>query len=488
MEVLFVNPNRVQPPVAPLALESLSEALRRDGVPCRLLDLCLDGPASANALAPLLSAHASPDLGAVLVTVRNLDDAYYFSRESFLPAIRSVVQAAREALGKPVVVGGSGFSVAPEPLLDALGADFGVQGAAESDLAGLIQALERRESPASRPGVVLREGARVRSTPPSPPHMEQDLYSARRFVRNREYFARGGMAGLETKRGCPEGCSYCVDPVLKGPRVLCKPLPILVAEVRSLLDQGVNVFHLCDSEFNIPREHAAEVCGALRDEGLHRRVRWYTYASPSGFDLDLAGRMAAAGCAGINFGADHARGEILEALGRRHRAEDLRRAADACRHAGIPFMFDLLLGGPGETRRTLREPIELCRELEVPRVGANAGVRVYPGTPLAARLLAQGPLAGNPDLRGHTRDNPHLLHPVFYCSHLLGSGWEAHLESLVSGDPRFFLPVPSARNENYNYNENTVLVDALRRGHRGAFWDILRRVQEGLPPLEVPAG
>ena len=32
------------------------------------------------------------------------------------------------------------------------------------------------------------------------------------------------------------------------------------------------------------------------------------------------------------------------------------------------------------------------------------------------------------------RDNPHLLHPVFYCSHLLGSGWEAVAQQALARD------------------------------------------------------
>ena len=31
---------------------------------------------------------------------------------------------------------------------------------------------------------------------------------------------------------------------------------------------------------------------------------------------------------------------------------------------------------------------------------------------------------------------------------------------------------------NYNYNDNRHLVEAIRGGYRGAFWDILRRVSE----------
>jgi hypothetical protein len=50
---------------------------------------------------------------------------------------------------------------------------------------------------------------------------------------------------------------------------------------------------------------------------------------------------------------------------------------------------------------------------------------------------------------------------------------------LVGGDARFFLPADTAthQNYNYNYNANNILVEAIARGARGAYWDILRRLR-----------
>jgi len=487
MKVLLVNPNRMQPPVAPLAVDYLGEALARSGIGCEVADFCLDPPFPPGA--PPRPARPTTDAepDAVLLTLRNLDDAYFFSQASFLPLMRTMVHSVREQFRRPVIVGGCGFSIAPVEILDFLGADFGVSGAAEGDLIGFLAALGKPELYGEIPGLVWGAGNTLRANPPSVPDMTRDYFSARRFVRNRDYFERGGMVGLETKRGCPGRCVYCVDPVAKGKEVAVKPLPVLIREMRNLLDQGVPVFHLCDSEFNLPREHALAVCRAVTEEGLHQKVRWYTYATPLGFDEELAFEMAAAGCAGINFGADHCRREILRALGREHDEQDLAQAAAACRRAGISHLFDLLLGGPGETRATLKEVIDLCRDLGVQRVGANAGIRVYPNTPLAGEIIARGTLESHPDLAGRLQENQALLHPVFYVSAALGRGWEEFLQEAIGEDPRFFVPVRTGKDRNYNYNENQVLVDAIRRGHRGAFWDILYRLQENLPPLSIPA-
>ena len=486
MELLFVNPNRIQPPVAPLALDYLGEALQTRGVRLRVADLCGRDPARATVpdrAEENLEAHGAD---AVLLTVRNIDDAYYFSQASFLPDLRTLVCRLRETTGKPVILGGCGFSIAPEAILEFLGADLGVAGAQEKDLLALLATLEDPAAYPEIPGLVWHDGDSLRSNPPSPPEMDEDFFSARRTVQNGSYFQAGGMVGLETKRGCTGLCRYCVDPVAKGGRVFTKPLPYLIREIESLLQQGVTVFHLCDSEFNLPREHALDVCRAIEEAGLSERIRWFTYASPLDFDETLAFAMAEAGCAGINFGVDHSHPDVLAALGRQHRAEDLERTVEAVRRAGIPVLFDLLLGGPGETGETLKEAITFCQGIDVPRVGANCGIRIYPGTPLAREVLAQGPMSRNPHLEGRLEQNEDMLYPVFYVSRGMGQGWKDTLASLVRGDRRFFLPIRDAEESNYNYNENEVLVKALSQGHRGAFWDILRRVQEGLPPLSVP--
>jgi radical SAM superfamily enzyme YgiQ (UPF0313 family) len=486
MNVLLINPNRMQPPVAPLALDSLGEALRTRGIGFRVADLCADHPSGGDIPESYWRGFEGDGLEAVLLTLRNIDDATYFSRASFLPQIRALVRTVRDVFRRPVIVGGCGFSIAPEAILGFLEADLGIAGTQEGDLLALLERLCEPEAYPSIPGLVWPDRGGIRSNPPSPPSMEKDFFSNRRTVKNPHYFRSGGMAGIETKRGCTGSCTYCVDPVAKGGRVFTKPLPCLVREIESLVDQGITIFHLCDSEFNVPQEHALAVCEALAQDGLAARIRWFTYASPRGFDEALAFRMADVGCAGINFGADHSHPEILEALGRQHRAEDLERTAAAVRRAGIPALFDLLLGGPGETRETLREAIAFFRGIDVPRAGASCGVRVYPGTPFAAEVREQGPLRENPNLEGRLEKNDELLYPVFYVSQGMGPGWQDYLASLVRDDPRFFLPVRDSKEANYNYNENEVLVKALRRGHRGAFWDILRRVQEGLPPLAAP--
>jgi hypothetical protein len=112
-------------------------------------------------------------------------------------------------------------------------------------------------------------------------------------------------------------------------------------------------------------------------------------------------------------------------------------------------------------------------------VGVSLGVRVYDGTPIADEVRRAGPLETNPALRGERSGNGNFVRPVFYLSPDLGPDPAALVRYIAGDDPRFFLPSGPDEARDYNYNDNDVLVRAIRDGARGAYWDILRRMRTG---------
>jgi radical SAM superfamily enzyme YgiQ (UPF0313 family) len=236
----------------------------------------------------------------------------------------------------------------------------------------------------------------------------------------------------------------------------------VVDELEGLLEQGIDCFHTCDSEFNLPEQHALEVCQEIIQRAL--RLRWYAYCSPAPFSEELAHLMRRAGCAGINFGVDSGDEGMLKRLKRDFTPDDILGAARACREAGIPVMFDLLLGSPGETRESIIRTVKLMRQAEPDRVGISLGVRVYPGTELARLVMQENMRKG---LTGGE--------PLFFIEPGIAPFVFELLDELIGDDRRFFFFDPSKPDRNYNYNANQVLIDAIQKGYRGAYWDILRR-------------
>jgi len=477
--ILLVNPNLMRPPVTPVALDHIGQHLRAAGFAVELLDLAFEPSPEA-----AIDQAMARDWLLVAVTVRNIDDSFAASRDFCLARTKALIDRLRAGTDAPVVLGGVGFSIFARAALAFCGAPYAIRGEGEEPLARLARCLADGRPVDAVPGLLaLRDGRILFENKP----LRHDLAAmpawTRDIVDNPRYLAEGGQVGFETKRGCPGACAYCADPVAKGARCIARTPAQVADELDGLARRGVEVFHTCDAEFNVPPHHALAVCDELArrrlgdrrlgDRRLGDRIRWYAYALPDGFDDRLAAAMQRAGCVGVDFTADHVDDAMLAALGRTHRLEDLRRAAAACRCHGLAFMFDLLLGAPGETRESVRRTIETMKELDPTRVGTSLGVRLYPGTPLVKRLAARGPLAANPSISG-AEGNESLLRPVYYVEAGLGPDIGEFIRALIAGDERFLFPSGKESAENYNYNDNSVLCEAIRRGARGAFWDILR--------------
>ena len=172
----------------------------------------------------------------------------------------------------------------------------------------------------------------------------------RDLVDNKRYFAEGGMGAIETKRGCNRKCIYCADPVIKGCKIRVRQIKTIIKELKNLIDKGINYIHFCDSEFNLPIDYATNLLIQIIDSNIGDKIKWYSYMSPVPFNENFIKLLKHAGCEGINFGVDSANPKILKNLGRNHTLDDLANVAKLCSKYKIKFMFDLLLGGPGEDR------------------------------------------------------------------------------------------------------------------------------------------
>lgn len=493
MRVALINTNRIKPPIAPIGLDYVAEALHAAGHRVRILDLCWaeDVPA---AVAGFFSDASD---GLVGVTLRNTDDCAFTSRQSFLAPFADLVSQIRRHTAAPIVVGGVGFSVMPEQILahvDQLApgsVDAGVWGEGEFVFPRLAACLEDGSSTTSPagwsvsawrelPNLIWRqrqEGSSARwwRNPPVYPDLAALPPMSRRWVDNMRYFARGGQAGIETKRGCPGWCIYCADPIAKGRETRVRPPDAVVHELERLLEQGIDHIHTCDSEFNLPEWHALVICQEIVRRGLETKLRWYAYCTPGPFSRELSIAMRDAGCVGINFGVDHGDERMLRRLGRPYAPEDIQNVTRWCREAGMAVMLDLLLGSPGETRESLSRTIELMDRAAPDRVGISLGVRVYPGTALARQVQSERLQAGlvGPALVG---EDP--VTPLFFLEPAVAPFCSSLLDELIGDDSRYLFFDPSRPAKNYNYNANQRLSDAIAAGYRGAYWDILRRLAE----------
>jgi radical SAM superfamily enzyme YgiQ (UPF0313 family) len=463
--ILLINANTVKPPIAPIGLDYVGSSLTSNGFQVELLDLNFSDRIKDDIRKKL----TSDNFLAIGVTIRNTDDCYFLSQDNFLIKIKDIIGHIKTFSDSPIILGGGGFSIMPLQIIKYLNADYGIIGDGEFIFIKLLNILKGDKKYFDGldkiRGLVVKEREYNPLDPRYLPLKELPL-PERDLVDNVRYYNEGGMGSIETKRGCNKRCIYCADPLIKGKKIRIRPVKTVVKEINNLVKKDINYLHFCDSEFNNPLNQAKGLLKQIIAEGLGDKIRWYAYMSPVPFDEDFAILLKRSGCEGINFGVDSTYSAVLKNLRRDHVLKDLENITKLCNKHKIRIMFDLLLGGPGENKDTIRNSIESIKKLDLTCVGISYGIRVYPGTGISKIISKK-----------IDKRSDEFLNPTFFISDDIKEELIEYTYDLVSGDDRFFIGMSEKSDKNYNYNENLLLQDAIINGYRGAYWDILKKIK-----------
>ncbi len=447
MNVLLISPNleHLPDPVFPLGAACIAAALTQAGVACRCLDLCFsDDPLAVTTEA--LERH-QPDL--VALSLRNVDNVSYPRPVSYLPFYQALMTTIRQHSRAPVVLGGSGFTLMPDELLDFLGADYGIAGEGENAFLQLISHLDGAAVLAQADLPIIRSGRYPVDDPDRLAFPARDKFDGLRYLNS------GGMGNLQTKRGCPFGCIYCTYPLIEGRTVRVRSPESICDEIEVLKAQGIDTLFLTDNEFNFPMAHALAVCREIVRRRI--RIKWSAYANPAYISPELLESMQKAGCTSLEFGTDAACEPMLRRLGKSFDVRQIENAGRFCRQAGMPFCHALLLGGPGETMQTVRETLETIDRQNPTAVICMAGIRIFPDTRLAAVARAEGRIG----------DGQRFLEPVFYLSDAVKENILPYLKLFSKTHPAWIFP-------GLQINMDTRLQAKLRRfGRQGPLWELM---------------
>ena len=125
------------PPGSSVKPMILAGALQEAGHEYRILDFCAT---PREGLLEEIIKQFNPE--AVCISLRNIDNVAYPHSTSYFPQYKKLCQHVRKLTDNPIIIGGAGFSLFPERLLQELEADFGIVGSGEKPLIALLQALQ----------------------------------------------------------------------------------------------------------------------------------------------------------------------------------------------------------------------------------------------------------------------------------------------------------------------------------------------------------
>jgi hypothetical protein len=124
-----------------------------------------------------------------------------------------------------------------------------------------------------------------------------------------------------------------------------------------------------------------------------------------------------------------------------------------CSDLGIFFAHFLILGGYGETERSLNETFENSKKIPLSVFFPYIGMRIYPHTELYNIALAEGKIKGERD----------LLEPVYYVSNNVNL--DNLKERALATGKKWIFP---------DYDDQGMMDKFRSRNKRGPLWEFLR--------------
>ncbi|WP_269621840.1 photosystem II high light acclimation radical SAM protein [Prochlorococcus marinus] len=184
------------------------------------------------------------------------------------------------------------------------------------------------------------------------------------------WYLEGGdfYIGVQTKRGCPHNCCYCVYTVVEGKQVRVNPIEEVINEIKQLYNLGIRNFWFTDAQFIPARKYIEDAKSLLK--AIHKEkmsdLKWAAYIRADNLDAELAELMVLTGMSYFEIGITSGSQELVRKM---RMGYNLRTVLDNCRllanagfkdHVSVNYSFNVI----DERVDTIRQTIAYHRELE----------------------------------------------------------------------------------------------------------------------------
>lgn len=309
-----------------------------------------------------------PDyVGATVMTATmNLTSRFFETLKTRLPKV-------------PIIVGGPHISALPEQsLVDAPAFDVCIIGEGDYTILELLDALDNGHDLAGIDGIAYRNasGTILRTKLRSPIMNLHNLPLPAFHLINpalyRSYGWQGWINGYRqpfgvifTGRGCVGKCNFCAAHSVFGRGVRYFSLEQIKAQINFLVEEWqVRILHFLDDTFTANRKMVEDICDYIIDKGYHQRLEIMVSSRVDTVHPPTLKKMREAGVRWICFGVESGNNEMLKRMHKNITVDQVHRAFQMARDAGLFIVGNFMIGHIGETEASARDTLRLSCELD----------------------------------------------------------------------------------------------------------------------------
>jgi radical SAM superfamily enzyme YgiQ (UPF0313 family) len=369
----------VKPPYSLLVLASL---LRARELEFRFVDQTAERVSTESVIAKLDAEGFRPGL------------VVFASTTPTLEADAREMLKLKQHFGAQLVCFGPHCSTAPIASMEhAPDVDAMIAGEPEDAVLAIVQ-LDSLDQACAIPGVVLRRGETIvpnngRTTFSGFLEMPVPAWDLIRLDRYRLPLVNQPYVMVETSRGCPHSCDFCIVPFYSGHKFRERPATVLVDEVEHARKNfGIEYFYFWSDTTTLNPKSFGQFADELTARNLG--VKWFSNARADTLgDLEFVKRLKRSGCWMLSMGIESESDDVRKDMLKRLERQKIQLAFRNLRMAGIKSFAFLIYGYPGETPESMEQTTSYAIELGADFANFYPAVP-YPGTGLHAKALRDG--------------------------------------------------------------------------------------------------
>ncbi|MFH0923768.1 MAG: radical SAM protein [Candidatus Falkowbacteria bacterium] len=391
--VLLVRPSAEGKKEFPFGLLYVGTALKQKGYKVKIIDLH-DNPLLEDKIIDILLNSSNTMLGISALSLQ-----YHWVKNLTLK-IKKILPHT------PIVIGGH-IAVMHEMILNKTGVDYVCLGEGENALPELIEKINKNESVDDVLGIAYKKGDAIYKTGFRPLVKDfitpdYDLINVSRYLihpgkdfffsRSKEYADQAQdndkLAAVMFSRGCVGGCTFCYRhlPGFRQASVDWSWNHLMLLHNK----YGVKYFRIDDELFTNDPVWFADFYKKAVNSKIDILFRISGLRVDSVND-ELLLKLKKMGCIAINYGIESGSQKILDNMNKRTTVAQNHLAIKKTIGHGMKVMAYVMLGYEGETKKTLRETLDLLLGTDIKPEEISVFYTVpLPGSKLYQDCLKKG--------------------------------------------------------------------------------------------------
>lgn len=282
-----------------------------------------------------------------------------------------------------LIVFGHYASVFREEIMNLCNIDFIIHGEPDLIFKDLIQSIQNKKSYSEIEGLSYRfEGKICHNTiagrviyPNELPMPAFDLLKNNLY---KEPFFPQPYGLIQSARGCPYQCNFCVKSYGTKLTTLTPENIILQLEEYIRLF-NIKAFRFIDDTFTAIPSRVIEFCKLLVSKNLN--LKWSCLARPDTLDEEMLVWMKKAGCSRLYIGVESGSQSIIHALHKKFNVDEALVNCSRAKNLGFELMGFFIVGHPNEKIEDVKSSLQFALKAGFSFISVST-LLPYPGTTL----------------------------------------------------------------------------------------------------------